>query len=638
MFSLKHLFLVALTASFLQINAQDMDIVDTAVEAGSFNTLVAAVQAAGLEDTLRSEGPFTVFAPTDDAFAALPEGTVEALLNDIPTLQNILLYHVAAGALSSSEVVAVDSLEMANGDSATITVTEGMVKINDATIVVTDVQASNGVIHVIDAVILPPEAPGNIIETARAAGNFNTLLAALDAAGLTDALAANDSLTVFAPTDDAFAALPEGTVEALLSDIPTLQNILLYHVFPQALSSSEVAAVDSLVMSTGETAEITVMDGMVKINQANIIVTDVQASNGFIHVIDAVILPPEDEVTGNIVEIAEAAGNFSTLLTAVEAAGLTETLSSDGPFTVFAPTDAAFAALPEGALDALLADTEMLAEVLLYHVVPGRLTAADIFSEPNLRTAQGSFVPLMTAPEGLYIGDALIVASDIEADNGIIHVIDAVLLPPERSGQAYEVTITNVTKGQIFSPPFVMVHNQEISLFTPGAPASNALTALAEEGSYGELVHDYFYLDQAYDLAGAAGPLMPGESVTVTVYGRPGFNHISVAGMLVSTNDSFFAGTFERPFGRIDWLAKDNKNQQVNVVQGYAQAWDAGTEGNSETCATIPGPPCNGAGVRNLAGAEGFVHMANGVHGTADLDAPTYDWNGPVAVVKIRLQ
>ncbi|WP_114966055.1 fasciclin domain-containing protein [Alkalilacustris brevis] len=131
------------------------DIVDTAVAAGSFETLVAAVQAAGLVDTLKGEGPFTVFAPTDEAFAALPEGTLEALLEDIDTLTAILTYHVVPGAVMSGDLEDGMMAETVNGQSVTIGVSYGDVTVDGANVVTADIEASNGVIHVIDAVILP---------------------------------------------------------------------------------------------------------------------------------------------------------------------------------------------------------------------------------------------------------------------------------------------------------------------------------------------------------------------------------------------------------------------------------------------------------------------------------------------------
>jgi uncharacterized surface protein with fasciclin (FAS1) repeats len=131
------------------------DIVDIAVQDGRFTTLVAAVQAAGLVDTLKGEGPFTVFAPTDDAFGKLPAGTVEGLLNDVPQLKNILLYHVVSGKVMSSDVVGLDSADTVLGQPISISVEDGKVMINDSQVVIPDIEASNGVIHVIDAVLLP---------------------------------------------------------------------------------------------------------------------------------------------------------------------------------------------------------------------------------------------------------------------------------------------------------------------------------------------------------------------------------------------------------------------------------------------------------------------------------------------------
>lgn len=152
------------------------DIVDTAIAAGDFSTLVTAVQAAGLEETLRGEGPFTVFAPTDAAFAALPEGTLDSLLADPDALADILLYHVVSGEVLAEDVVGLESAETVNGASISIEVVDGMVMLNDSTTVTaTDIVATNGVIHVIDSVLLPPEdaaaAPTPAAEATPAAGS-----------------------------------------------------------------------------------------------------------------------------------------------------------------------------------------------------------------------------------------------------------------------------------------------------------------------------------------------------------------------------------------------------------------------------------------------------------------------------------
>jgi transforming growth factor-beta-induced protein len=280
------------------------DIVDTAVANGSFTTLVAAVQAAGLVDTLKGEGPFTVFAPTDESFAKLPAGTLEQLLANPEELKNILLYHVVPGKVMAADVLTMNgkSADTAlEGKQIGITIDGDKVLLNDsANVVATDVAATNGIIHVIDSVILPPAdaamAETDIVDTAIADGRFTTLVAALQAAGLVDTLKGEGPFTVFAPTDEAFAKLPAGTIEALLKDIPQLTNILLYHVVPGNVMAADVLGLDGQSADTaleGSQIAIEVDGDKVTLNDnVQIIITDIQTTNGVIHVIDAVLLPP----------------------------------------------------------------------------------------------------------------------------------------------------------------------------------------------------------------------------------------------------------------------------------------------------------------------------------------------------------
>jgi transforming growth factor-beta-induced protein len=274
------------------------DIVDTAVAAGNFTTLAAALGAADLVDTLKGPGPFTVFAPTDDAFAALPAGTVDALLADVPALTDVLLNHVVSGDVRAADVIGLSSATTVGDDTLYIDIVDGNVIINGSVqVTATDIVASNGVIHVIDAVILPLD---DIVDTAVAAGAFDTLAVALDAAGLIDTLKGPGPFTVFAPTDDAFAALPAGTVEALLGDIPALSDILLYHVVSgAAVRSGDVVQLSSATTVAGEDISIEVVDGGVVLNDSVMVTAvDVYASNGVIHVIDGVLLPPADDAPG----------------------------------------------------------------------------------------------------------------------------------------------------------------------------------------------------------------------------------------------------------------------------------------------------------------------------------------------------
>jgi transforming growth factor-beta-induced protein len=400
-----------------------MDIVDTAVADGRFQTLVAAVQAAGLVDALKGDGPLTVFAPTDDAFAALPEGTVKALLADSPALTDILLYHVVNGKVMAAYVVELNQAQTLQGQYATVSVEDGKVYIDNAQVIITDLETSNGVIHVIDAVILPESR--DIVDIAAEDGRFETLVAAVGAAGLVDALKGEGPLTVFAPRDDAFAALPEGTVEALLNDIPTLTSILLYHVYDGKVMASDVLEMSQAMSLQGQYAEFSADMDKVMIDNAQIILTDIEAANGVIHVIDAVILPESRD----IVDIAVEDGRFTTLVAAIQAAGLVDALKGDGPLTVFAPTDDAFAALPEGTVEALLNDIPTLTNILLYHVVEGKALAADVVELSEAETLMGESLSIMVDDGKVMVGDAQVIITDIEASNGVIHVLDAVLIP-----------------------------------------------------------------------------------------------------------------------------------------------------------------------------------------------------------------
>ena len=456
-------------------------IVDIAVEDGRFTTLVTALQAAGLVEALQGDGPFTVFAPTDDAFAALPEGALDDLLADTDALSSVLLYHVVDGAVMAADVVGLDGQEVdtLSGDKVLITVDGENVMVNKSNVIITDIEGSNGVIHVIDAVLMPPvDETGmmdkTIVDIAVEDDNFSTLVAALTEAGLVEALQGDGPFTVFAPTNDAFAALPEGALDALLADTEALSNVLLYHVVSGAVKAADVVALDGQEVETLSGDSIIVkLDGEdVMINDAMVVITDIEASNGIIHVVDAVILPPAGEememVEDTIVDIALADENFSTLVTALTEAELVEALQGEGPFTVFAPTNDAFAALPEGALDELLADKDALTDVLLYHVAEGTAMAADVLEldGQKVETLLGQYLDIMIDGENVMVDEAMVTVTDIKASNGVIHVIDAVLLPETR-------TIVDIA-----------VEDERFTTLVSALQAAGLVEALQEDGPY----------------------------------------------------------------------------------------------------------------------------------------------------------
>ncbi|KLU02831.1 putative Sensory subunit of low CO2-induced protein complex [Rhodopirellula islandica] len=295
--TLTSLFAVALIG-MSAASATAADIVDTAVGAGKFKTLAAALGAADLVDTLKGDGPFTVFAPTDAAFEKLPAGTVETLLKpeNKGKLAGVLTYHVVAGKVMAEQVVGLKGAQTVNGQRVDIKVDGSSVMVDGANVVTTDIVCDNGVIHIIDSVILP--ADKTIPETADAAGSFKTLLAAAKAAGLAEVLGSEGPFTVFAPTDEAFAKLPEGTVASLLKpeNKEKLVAILKYHVVAGRVYSEDAVAAKSAKTLQGSPVAIKVTDGGAMINDSKVVATDVDASNGVIHIIDAVLLPPENAV------------------------------------------------------------------------------------------------------------------------------------------------------------------------------------------------------------------------------------------------------------------------------------------------------------------------------------------------------
>ncbi|MGE3180642.1 MAG: fasciclin domain-containing protein [Phycisphaerae bacterium] len=268
-------------------------IVDTAVANGNFKTLVAAVKAADLASTLSGKGPFTVFAPTDEAFAKLPAGTVESLLKpeNKAKLQAILKYHVIAGDVRAEQVVTQPLLKSVNGQAIAIETKGNTAMVDNAKITATDIACTNGVIHVIDTVILPETK--NVVEVAQGAGSFNTLIAAAKAAGLVPALTGEGPITLFAPTDAAFAKLPKGTVESLLQpeNKDKLANILKYHVVSGRVYSPDAVSAGKAETLEGGKIKIAAKGGTAMVNDAKLVKTDIDASNGVIHVIDTVLMP-----------------------------------------------------------------------------------------------------------------------------------------------------------------------------------------------------------------------------------------------------------------------------------------------------------------------------------------------------------
>jgi len=266
-------------------------IVQTAVANGNFTTLVTALQATGLDVPLSGPGTFTVFAPTDAAFAALPPGALQDLLlqRNLPTLSSILTYHVAGQTLNSTQVLALTTIDTLNGQRVDVSLVGAQPKIDSANLIITDIVCTNGIIHVLDAVLSPNL--NNIPQTAAAVGGFNTLLTAVTAASLATTLSGPGPFTVFAPTDTAFSTLPVNRL-LLPVNIPRLVNILTYHVVPGRIYADQLSNNQVLSTVNGQTLLVTKVGNQTFVNGVLIAAADVETSNGNIHVIGSVLLPP----------------------------------------------------------------------------------------------------------------------------------------------------------------------------------------------------------------------------------------------------------------------------------------------------------------------------------------------------------
>ena len=406
-----------------------VDIPSTAQSTGIHNSLVAAVIQAELLATLQGPGPFTVFAPTDQAFA---DAGIDLAALDTPegkaTLSDILLYHVVGADVPAANVTECMTADAVNGQPLAFTV-DGGVMVNDANVVLTDVISSNGLIHVIDKVLTPTDTPNDIPRTAQCTGLHNSLVAGVIQAELLETLQGTGPFTVFAPTDQAFI---DAGIDLAALDTPegkaTLSDILLYHVVGADVPAANVTECMTANAVNGQPLAFTV-DGGVMVNDATVTLADVSTSNGIIHVIDKVLTPTA--TPNDIPRTAQCTTIHDTLVAAVVQAELLETLQGDGPFTVFAPTDQAFA---DAGIDLAALDTPegkaALSDILLYHVVGANVPAANVTECMTADAVNGQ--PLaFTVGDGVMVNDANVTLADVATSNGVIHVIDKVLTPTD---------------------------------------------------------------------------------------------------------------------------------------------------------------------------------------------------------------
>jgi transforming growth factor-beta-induced protein len=428
------------------VNLPTDTIVQLAQGNDDLTSLVAALtKYPGLVGTL-SAGEFTVFAPTNDAFAAALTALGQSSIEDLPedVLRSILEYHVIPGATVRSTDLSNTTVTTEQGEDITVNVDNGVVLNGSAEVIAADVEATNGVVHVIDAVLLPPSMQpivGTIVAPAFFNRNFTTLIAAVQAASpaILETLLNSDQKTLFAPTNDAF----EAAGITSLPDQATLDAVLTYHVIASKVESGDIAAGSSsaptlggdIYLSNNGTAGIFIN------GTSQVVSADIQGSNGVVHVIDRTLLPPSQTIAEIAVGFANSATpEFTQLVAALsKVPTLLDAAGADGNLTVFAPTDAAFAAIYQALNVADLDELETaigndgLAEVLQHHIVGARAFSTDLSDGALTTLNQDVTVNLgnLTIADASGTSTAGLVPSllNVLATNGVIHVIDAVLVP-----------------------------------------------------------------------------------------------------------------------------------------------------------------------------------------------------------------
>ena len=439
------LVLLAMAASLLTISAcnddDDMDdmgpdqnIIEIAEDTPSLSTLVTAIGVADLTETLEGAGPFTVFAPTNDAFNDLPAGVLEYLLDNPTELAAVLQYHVVSGKVLSTDL-STGTVATLNGN---IEVNVGSsVTINGTSNVTTaDVEATNGVVHIIDEVLIPEgfELPPteDIIELAQGTSNLSTLVTAITTADLVATLQGDGPFTVFAPTNEAFENLPEGVLDYLLDNPSELAGILQYHVVSGSVLSTDLSS--GIVATLNGDIDIDVSSGVVINGSATVVNADIKATNGVVHIIDEVLIPEGFEVPKTIVELASETEDLSTLVTALSLfPDLVSTLEGDGTFTVFAPTNDAFAGLLAaiGQTDLNDIPESVVRSILEYHVIASAaLKSTDLSNGQTAETVNGEDVTVAIDGSDVFISDSKVLTANVEASNGVVHIVENVMVPP----------------------------------------------------------------------------------------------------------------------------------------------------------------------------------------------------------------
>lgn len=421
-----------------------MSAAEAAIATPELSTLVSILSKPSLSDILAAansdNAKLTVFAPTNAAFQGVLNALGLSSIDEIPeeVLLDIVKYHII-GSVAKSSVLESKQYVTLNGESVTVELMGG-VKVDGANVTKADVEVTNGVVHIIDAVLLPSlykSALGTIVEVPLFRKDYTILTAALIKADLVNTLLTDGPFTVFAPNNDAFAAAGITSLDGLSKE--DLTPILLYHVLGSKVLSSGLPSDGKVTtLSNAENPNFYLSLGSnVYINGVSMITAvDIEKSNGVIHTINRTLVPASQTLVEIAVALSNASpGEFKTLVSILtdpaQSAVLNAISDENGSFTIFAPTDAAFAAI--SSVLPTLSD-EQISEVLKYHVIPARVFSTDLSNGLEATTVKGEKIKVNLSAEGATITDksgtdAKIIQVNVKGINGVIHVIDKVLIP-----------------------------------------------------------------------------------------------------------------------------------------------------------------------------------------------------------------
>ena len=463
-------------------------IVDVASADSELSTLVDAIKAAGLVDLLSSDGPFTVFAPTNAAFQKLDPTTLNTIISTPSLLTSLLQYHAANGKVLSTDLSNGSVPTLLSTQEIAVNVDNGAVLNGSSTVTTADIDADNGVIHKIDEVLLPDDfVAQTIVQIAATTPGFSILVAILSLPEMADLLAAaNDptsDLTVFAPTNDAFAALLTALGKTELSELPVtlVREIVQYHILGGAVLSPDLSNGDVPTLLPDESVTVNIDNG-VKINDSNVIAdyTDVTAVNGVIHGIDAVLLPSfVASAVGTVSEVILFDNDYTILAAALRKAELLETVSTAEALTVFAPDNAGFIAAGITSLDGL--EKEDLQPVLLYHVLGSKVLSTQLPEDGMAKTLNNDeMIYLGYLTNSVLInGLSTITSVDTEKSNGVVHGINRTLLPPAPNVVEIAVALADMGDDSEFTVLVSLLSSDSLSSVADALIAAENVTVFA---------------------------------------------------------------------------------------------------------------------------------------------------------------